>query len=185
MAMKINETKIKGVSLIETSSVTDHRGSFSRWFCAKELAPVLGKRSLVQINNSKSLKAGTVRGLHFQKPPKGEMKIVRCIRGRVWDVALDLRAGSPTFLQWFGAELTPQNSCMLAVPEGFAHGYQSLEPESELLYFNTEFYDPAYEGAVHHTDPLAGIEWPLKVTDLSDRDASTPFLTADFKGFNV
>lgn len=183
--MKINETNIAGVKLIETGSVVDHRGSFSRWFCTKELAPVLGKRVLAQINNSKSLKAGTVRGLHFQKPPHGEMKIVRCIRGRVWDVALDLRAGSPTFLKWYGAELTPQNGLMLAVPEGFAHGYQSLEPESELLYFNTAFYEPAFESAVNHADPLAAIKWPLKVTDLSDRDANVPFLTADFKGLSV
>lgn len=183
--MKINDTNIKGVYLVETSARADHRGSFSRWFCMKELAPVLGGRSLAQINNSKSLKAGTIRGLHFQRPPHGEMKIVRCISGRVWDVALDLRAGSPTFLKWFGAELTPENGHMLAVPEGFAHGYQSLEPSSELLYFNTAFYEPASEGAVNHADPLAAIKWPLPVTDLSERDASTPFLTTEFKGLIV
>ncbi len=185
MGMIVSDTKIAGVRLIETGSVIDHRGSFSRWFCTKELACVLEGRTLAQINNSKSLNVGTVRGLHFQKPPHAEMKIVCCIRGRVWDVALDLRAGSPTFLQWFGVELTPENGLMLAVPEGFSHGYQSLEAESELLYFNTEFYTPAFEGAIHHADPRAAIEWPLPVTDLSDRDASCPFLSQEFEGINV
>lgn len=185
MGMKISDTKISGVKLIETSLVADHRGTFSRWFCMQELEPVLAGRSLAQINNSRSLKAGTIRGLHFQRSPRAEMKIVRCIRGRVWDVALDIRAGSPTFLQWFGAELTSENNLMLAVPEGFAHGYQSLESESELLYFNTEFYTPEFEGAVNHADPLAAIKWPVSVTDLSDRDANEPFLTEEFKGLKI
>ncbi len=183
--MKISDTEIAGVKLIETTPVADHRGSFARWFCTRELAIVLGTRPIAQINNSKSLKVGTVRGLHFQRPPNAEMKIVRCIRGRVWDVALDLRAGSPTFLKWYGIEMTPENNRMLAVPEGFAHGYQALEPESELLYFNTAFYTPASEGAVNHADPLAAIRWPLPVTDLSDRDADCPFLTDTFKGLSL
>lgn len=183
--MNIKETPIAGVFQIETPSVVDHRGSFTRWFCMKQLSPVLGNRTLAQINNSRSIEAGTVRGLHFQRPPNAEMKIVRCIRGRVLDVAVDLREGSPTFLKYFGAELSPENNLMLAVPEGFAHGYQSLEPNSELLYFNTAFYEPSNEGAVNPNDPAVAIDWPLPVVNLSPRDSSTPFLTSDFKGLSV
>jgi len=180
--MKFSETGFAGLTLIETPSVTDHRGSFTRWFCMKQLAPVLGNRTLAQINHSKSLEAGTVRGLHFQKPPHAEMKIVRCVRGRVVDVALDLRAGSPTFLKYFMQELTPENNLMVAVPEGFAHGYQALVSDSELLYFNTAFYEPPFEAAVNPKDPTANIQWPVPPANLSPRDESTPFLTSDFKG---
>lgn len=179
--MKFSETGFAGLTLIETPSVADHRGSFTRWFCTRQLAPVLGARTLAQINHSKSLEAGTVRGLHFQKPPHAEMKIIRCVRGRVVDVALDIRAGSPTFLQYFIKELTPDNNLMVAVPEGFAHGYQALEPDSEILYFNTAFYEPSVEGAVNPKDPAANVAWPLPPANLSPRDESTPFLTDDFK----
>lgn len=185
MIMKIHETPIKGVLKIETPSVTDNRGAFTRWFCTKQLAPVLGDRSPVQVNHSHSVEAGTVRGLHFQRPPNAEMKIVRCVRGRVFDVAVDLRSGSPTFLQWFGIELTPESNAMLVVPEGFAHGYQALEDDSELLYFNTAFYEPSNEGAVNPNDPAVHIAWPLPVQNLSPRDAGTPLLTDDFKGLAI
>lgn len=180
--MAFSKTGFAGLTLIETPSVADHRGSFTRWFCTKQLAPVLEGRSLAQINHSRSLQAGTVRGLHFQKPPHAEMKIIRCIRGRVVDVALDIRAGSPTFLKYYIRELTPDNNLMVAVPEGFAHGYQALEPDSEIAYFNTAFYEPSMEGAVNPNDPAANVAWPLPVTNLSPRDESTPFLTPDFKG---
>lgn len=183
--MKIHETDISGVLKIETPSVTDHRGSFTRWFCMKQLNPILGNRSLAQINNSHSLQAGTVRGLHFQKPPHAEMKIVRCIRGRVFDVAVDLRTGSPTFLKWYGAELSPENNLMLAVPEGFAHGYQALEDDSELLYFNTAFYEPSVESGLNPNDPAIAIKWPLPVSNLSPRDEASAFLTSDFKGLSL
>lgn len=180
--MRFFETGILGLQLIETPSVGDHRGSFTRWFCTKQLAPVLGGRTLAQINHSKSVEAGTVRGLHFQNPPHAEMKIVRCVRGRVIDVAVDLRAGSPTFLKWFGKELTPESNLMMAVPEGFAHGYQALEPGSEIVYFNTAFYEPSVEGAINPKDPGINVQWPMPVSNLSPRDESTPFLTDDFRG---
>jgi len=181
--MNIIDTDIAGLKIVETKQIADHRGSFSRWFCLQELAAVLNHRTIKQINNSKSVKAGTVRGLHYQRPPHGEMKIVRCIRGRVWDVAVDLRTGSPTFLKWQGVELTDNNNRTFVVPEGFAHGYQALEPDSELLYINTEFYTPAFEGALHPEDPALSIQWPLPVTNLSKRDSESPFLSSDFKGF--
>jgi dTDP-4-dehydrorhamnose 3,5-epimerase len=183
--MKFSETGFAGLTLIETPSVVDHRGSFTRWFCTKQLAPVLNNRALAQINHSKSLQAGTVRGLHFQKTPHAEMKIIRCIRGRVVDVALDLRAGSTTFLKYFIKELTPDSNLMVAVPEGFAHGYQALEHDSEIIYFNTAFYEPSMEGAVNPKDPAANIDWPLPVCNLSPRDESTPFLNDEFKGLSL
>ena len=143
---------------------------------------VLDGRSIVQINHSKTTKKGSIRGLHFQKPPHGEMKLILCIKGRVWDVALDLRAGSRTFLQWHTEELSAENGRMLIIPEYCAHGFQVLEPESELLYLHTEFYEPSSEGGIRHDDPLVAVQWPLPVADLSERDTAHPLLTTTFKG---
>lgn len=180
--MKIIDTGIDGLKIAETAPIADHRGHFARWFCARELSALLNGKNIAQINQAKSLKSGCVRGMHFQKSPHAEIKFVRCIKGRLWDVALDLRAGSPTFMQWHGEELTEDNNRMLIVPEGFAHGYQTLEPETELIYFNTAFYEPSAEGGVHYADPLASIKWPLAPTDLSQRDEKRPFLEKNFKG---
>jgi dTDP-4-dehydrorhamnose 3,5-epimerase len=123
--------------------------------------------------------------MHFQFAPYGEMKIVRCMRGKVWDVVLDLRKGSPTLLGWHAEELSPGNNRALVIPEGCAHGFQVLEPESELLYLHTAPYTSEAEGAVHFADPLIGIRWPLPVTDTSARDRSHPFLAKDFSGIDV
>ena len=180
--MNVIDTPIDGIKIIETAPIADSRGSFARWFCARELASVLDGRSIVQINHSQTMKVGSIRGLHFQKPPHGEVKFVRCIRGRVWDVALDLREGSKTFLKWHAVELTPENGRMLAVPERCAHGFQVLEEGSELLYLHTAFYEPASEGGVNYADPRAAIQWPLPPADLSARDAAHPMLTDSFKG---
>lgn len=180
--MKIIETPIAGVHVIETAPIADNRGSFARWFCAGELSSLLGSRTIVQINHSKTVKIGSIRGMHFQKPPHGEMKLVRCLRGRVWDVALDLRAGSPTFLQWHAAELSAENGLMMVIPEGCAHGFQVLEANSELLYLHTAFYEPSSEGGVNYADPLAAIKWPLPPAEMSSRDAHYPLLNAMFKG---
>jgi dTDP-4-dehydrorhamnose 3,5-epimerase len=180
--MKIIGTPIDGVEIIETTPLSDQRGSFARWFCAKELAPVLNGRSIVQINHSRTAKKGSIRGMHYQKPPHGEMKFVRCIRGKVWDVALDLREGSPSFLQWQAVELTPENGLLLAIPERCAHGFQVIEPDSELLYLHTAYYEPSAEGGVHFADPLTMIQWPLPPADVSERDSSHPPLTHSFRG---
>jgi dTDP-4-dehydrorhamnose 3,5-epimerase len=176
--MEIIDTPIAGVKIIETEPRTDERGSFGRWFCAQELAPALGKRSIVQINHSKTVNVGTIRGMHYQKPPHAEMKFVRCMKGKVWDIAIDIRTGSPTFLQWVAAELSPESGRMLCIPEGCAHGFQVLEANSELLYLHTAFYEPNSEGGIHHADPQISIPWPLPVTHISKRDAEYPFLTA-------
>ncbi len=182
--MKIIDTHITGLKIIETLPSKDHRGIFSRWFCSESLSTVLGQEAITQINQSKSNMAGTVRGLHFQKPPHAETKLVRCIAGKVWDVAVDLRPGSPTFLKHYGHELTTENQLMMIVPKGFAHGYQALEDDSELLYFNTAPYAPFAEGALNPLDPRLSISWPLSVINLSERDEKSPFIGSDFKGIS-
>lgn len=183
--MKIWQTSIEGAVLAEGPSYTDHRGAFSRFFCEQALAGIIGDRHIVQINHSHTCAIGTIRGLHFQHPPHAEMKMVRCIRGRVWDVLVDLRAHSPTFLHWHGEELSADTSRMLVIPEGCAHGFQVLEADSELLYLHTAAYTAASEGAVRYNDPLPGIQWPLPVTHLSERDKNHPLLPNDFAGVNV
>lgn len=183
--MRLEQAPLLGVWVAEAEPLSDTRGSFARWFCQRELASVIGERRIVQVNHSRTRKAGAVRGLHFQLPPHAEMKLVRCIRGRVWDVAVDIRAGSDTFLQWHGEELSPENGRMMLIPEGFAHGFQVLEPESELLYLHTEFYSPGHEGGIRWDDPALGIRWPLPVSDLSDRDRSHPLIDKDFIGVDV
>lgn len=180
--MKVTATPIAGVQRVETTVRTDGRGAFARWFCEDQLSAVLGQRRIVQINHSRNAEPGTVRGLHFQHPPHAEMKLVRCIRGRVWDVALDLRAGSPTFLQWFAQELSADNAQMLVIPEGCAHGFQVLEADSELLYLHTAAYHPAAEGGVGLDDPAVNIAWPLPVANVSARDRAHPRLPPDFAG---
>ena len=180
--MKITQTRLPGVVVVETTSLADHRGAFARLFDEPALVAVIGTRRIVQINHSRTSRVGTVRGMHFQYPPHAETKMVRCLKGRVWDVAVDLRAGSSTFLQWHAEELAPDTARMLLVPEGCAHGFQVLEPESELLYLHTALYVPEAEGGVSCSDPRLGIAWPLPIEDLSDRDRGLPPLAADFAG---
>ncbi|OBH66132.1 dTDP-4-dehydrorhamnose 3,5-epimerase [Mycobacterium colombiense] len=180
--MKILDTPLAGLKIAQSVPHRDTRGAFTRLFCAEELEPVLGKRQIVQINHSRTSSVGGVRGMHFQHPPHAEMKMIRCLRGRVVDVAVDVRAGSATFLQWYAQELAQDDAQMLIIPEGFAHGFQVLEPESELLYLHTAFYNPSSEGGLRHDDPRLAITWPLPPQDLSPRDLSHPLLGADFTG---
>lgn len=179
--MNVLASPISGLFIAQTSSRADSRGAFTRLFCERDLATLLGPRRIVQINHSRTASIGAVRGLHFQHAPHAEMKLVRCLRGRVWDVAVDLRAGSETFLRWYARELDPGTD-MMVIPEGFAHGFQVLEPDSELLYLHTAFHAPGSEGGLHHRDPRLGIQWPLPTGDISDRDSSHPLLSADFAG---
>lgn len=183
--MKILPTPIDGLVVVEASPFADHRGAFCRLFCERELESVIGDRHFVQVNHSRTNAVGAVRGMHYQKAPHAEMKIVRCLRGRVWDVAVDLRAGSPTFLKWFAVELSPQSGRALVIPEGFAHGFQVLEEASELLYLHTAFYEPSAEGGVRYDDPLVGIDWPLVPVDMSQRDNSHPKLDLNFHGLTI
>jgi dTDP-4-dehydrorhamnose 3,5-epimerase len=180
--VKILDTPIRDLMVIETTPSGDVRGVFSRLYCESELADLMGPRRIVQINHSRTHAIGAVRGLHFQYPPDAEMKLVRCLKGRVWDVAVDLRRNSPTFLQWHAEELTPENTRMMLIPEGFAHGFQVIELDSDLLYLHTALYKPSAEGGLRHDDPSLGITWPLAVTDLSERDASHPLIEEAFQG---
>jgi len=168
--MRLQKLSINGAVLIEAEPFSDQRGIFARFFCADELKEVLGDRQIVNVNYSRTAMKGAVRGMHFQYPPKAEMKFVRCIRGSVYDVIVDIRKGSPTFLQWFGAVLSEENMQMFCVPEGFAHGFQALEDGVEMLYLHTEFYSPELEGGLLYNDPVLGIKWPLLPTDVSKRD---------------
>jgi dTDP-4-dehydrorhamnose 3,5-epimerase len=134
------------------------------------------------MNHSYTTKKGTVRGMHYQLPPYREIKMVRCVRGKVFDVIIDIRRSSDTFRQWFGVELSPAAMNMLYIPEGFAHGFQTLADDSELLYHHSEFYTPNAEGGIRFDDPSVNIKWPLEVTSVSERDLNHPLLTKEFKG---
>ncbi len=183
--MKITRTAIEGVVVVDAELFADSRGAFTRLYCERELTGVIGARRIVQINHSRTSTVGAIRGLHFQHAPQAEMKLVRCLKGKVWDVAVDLRAGSPTFLAWHAEELDPGSARMLVIPEGCAHGFQVLAAESELLYLHTALYTPQSEGGVRHDDPRLAIRWPLAVTDISPRDTRHPLLAADFHGLSA
>jgi dTDP-4-dehydrorhamnose 3,5-epimerase len=183
--MVITETKIADAWIAESVVIGDHRGAFSRLFCADELKEVLGSQRIVQINHSLSRNAGTVRGMHYQIPPHAEMKIVRCLRGRVFDVAVDLRQGSKTFLDWVAVELSPENRRAFVIPAGCAHGFQTLEEDTELLYLHTAFYAPEAESGVRFDDPKLNIRWPLAPVEMSVRDQHHPLLAEDFKGVSL
>ena len=182
MIIRSAETDIKGISLIDTKSFNDERGMFARFFCSSALEEILEGRNIKQINSSCTKIKGSIRGLHFQIPPRSEMKLIRCLKGAVWDVVVDLRAGSPTFLCSFWVRLSAENLTMLVIPEGFAHGFQNLEPDTELLYLHTEFYSPSLEGGVRFDDPVFDIEWPLKPQEVSERDKNHELINPDFKG---
>jgi dTDP-4-dehydrorhamnose 3,5-epimerase len=177
--LKIHSTSIQGITVVETRFHADLRGTFGRLYCEQELATVLGNRRIVQINLSHTSTAGAIRGLHFQHQPQAEMKLVRCLEGRVWDVAVDLRPDSASYLNWHAEELSAANARMLVIPEGCAHGFQALEPNSKLLYLHTAFYTPEFEGGIRHDDPRLAILWPLPVRDVSSRDANLPFVSTD------
>ena len=181
--MKLRATALAGVVVAEDAHrVYDPRGSLQRLYSESELAPALGERRIAQINHTCTRAAGTVRGLHLQRAPHAETKFIRCLRGRVWDVAVDLRRGSPTFLQWHAEELDAAHARMMVIPEGCAHGFQVLEADSELLYLHTASYAPSAEAGFSCTDPRLAIRWPLPVTGLSERDAGHPLLPPDFTG---
>jgi len=182
--VNILPTPIPDLTVVENPTHMDSRGAFSRLYCERALAPLIGQRKIVQINHSCTAAIGAIRGLHFQQPPHSEMKLVRCLKGRVWDVAVDLRKGSTTFLRWHATELTPDNKRMVLIPEGFAHGFQVMEPNTELLYLHTAFYNPAAEGGLRYDDPRLGISWPIGVSDLSEKDANHPLITYTFNGLN-
>ena len=174
--MRFTPAPLAGVYLVELEPHTDARGMFARAFCAREFAEQGLQTSFVQANVSTNERAGTVRGLHFQRQPHAEVKLVRCTSGAVYDVVVDMRKDSPTYLRWFGAELTEKNGTMMYVPEGFAHGYQALSDGASVFYMVSAYYTPAAEGGLRHDDPALAIEWPRPVATISDKDARWPLL---------
>ncbi len=170
--MKFNPTPLEGAFLVDLEKRGDDRGFFARFFCQREFEAHGLPGLFVQVNNSLSKEQGTLRGLHYQLPPKQEDKLVRCIKGSIWDVILDIRPGSKTFGKWFGHTLTAENRTMMVVPKGFAHAFITLEPDSEVLYLVSEFYAPEQERCIRWNDPLFAIRWPIEPQVLSDKDAN-------------
>ncbi len=183
MKFELIDQPMKGLMLLQRSQVGDERGTFSRLFCADQLRAFGWTNPIVQSNVSINQNVGTLRGLHFQKPPHAEDKLVTCIAGAVFDVAVDLRSGSPTFGGWFGAELSNQNQLSLLIPKGFAHGFQVMEPNTTMIYFHSKAYFPEAESGIKWDDPDLSIEWPLPAQNVSDRDSSFPTLNAFAGGF--
>lgn len=183
--LTVTETPLAGLRVVHRQPTGDDRGSLARVFCATTLAPAGWSGGVAQINHTVTTYAGTVRGMHFQHPPHAEMKLVSCLRGEVWDVAVDLREGSPTFLKWHAEPLSAQNGAALLIPEGFAHGFQSLADDCELLYLHSTPYVPTAEGGVRFDDPRLRIGWPRPVTQLSARDQAHPLLSDLFTGLAV
>lgn len=180
--MKFAETSLKGVYVIDLEPVGDSRGTFMRTFCKREFAAIGHTKEFVQMNHSTNGLQGTVRGFHYQVQPSCEIKLIRCIRGIAYDVVLDLRKGSPTFLQWTGVELSADNRRMIYIPEGCAHGFQTLADNTELLYQHTMYYTPADDRGIRYNDPRIGVTLPVPVTAISDKDLSHPLLDETFEG---
>ena len=178
----VARTSLAGLSIVKRMQRTDERGYLERLYCATHLKDFGFDGTVKQINRTLTRRSGTVRGLHFQREPHAEIKFVSCLRGHVFDVAVDLRPQSSTFLQWHGEELSEQNCVSLLIPEGFAHGFQTLTDDCEMLYLHTHDYTPAAENGISPQDPTLKISWPLVITELSGRDAALPSIRAYLEG---
>jgi dTDP-4-dehydrorhamnose 3,5-epimerase len=180
--MIFSKLSLAGSYIIEPEPFQDDRGWFARFYCKKDFQQIGHNKEWVQLNHSVTNKKGAVRGMHFQHPPFHEIKMVKCIKGKVFDVIIDLRTDSETFLSWEGVELSAENKKMIYIPEGFAHGFQCLTDDCELIYHHSEYYTPGSEGGIHYNDPMVKIKWPLTVSQISPRDESHPYLDRNFKG---
>lgn len=180
--MIFTETKLKSSYIIDLNPFEDERGWFARTYCEQEFQQIGHTKCWVQLNHSFTKQKGSIRGMHFQMPPYGEIKLVRCIAGAVFDVIVDIRKNSPTFLQWFGVELSAANKKMIYIPEGFAHGFQTLTDDAELIYHHSEFYKPGVEAGLKFNDQKINISWKSEPTNISDRDKQHNYLTEEFVG---
>lgn len=180
--MKFHETPLLGARLIELEKRGDDRGFFARTFCEREFSDAGLISRFVQVNNSLTGKRGTLRGLHYQLTPKAEVKVVRCIRGALYDAIVDLRPDSATYGKSFGAELTAENRLMMYVPRGFAHAILTLTDDTEAFYLVSEFYSPSDERGVRWNDPHFNVSWPITPTEISEKDASWPDFDPGFHG---
>ncbi|OZA25394.1 MAG: dTDP-4-dehydrorhamnose 3,5-epimerase [Hydrogenophilales bacterium 17-61-9] len=179
----ILDTPLAGLRILQRKPIGDSRGYLERLFCSEELQALAPGRHIAQINHTLTATRGTVRGMHFQRPPHAEIKFVSCLRGEVFDVAVDLRDNSPTFLHWHAELLSADNHKTLVIPEGFAHGFQTLTDDCEMLYFHTAAYHASAEDGLNALDPGLAIKWPLAVDILSDRDRSHPMIANEYGGF--
>lgn len=180
--LTFHETPLKGLRLVESSVHADARGQFERVFCSQALAALHPGISMAQSNLSTTIGPGSIRGLHYQKAPALEAKLVRCLSGQVFDVAVDLRAGSATFLKWHAVRLSETEPLALFIPEGFAHGFQVLSDRAQLLYFHSVPWTAACEGGIRFNDPALAVDWPLPATTVSERDRSHALLDSTFSG---
>ncbi|BAN35476.1 dTDP-4-dehydrorhamnose 3,5-epimerase [Sulfuricella denitrificans skB26] len=175
-------TPLVGLMVVQRKVIEDYRGLLSRLYCVEEFCAAGINKPIAQINHTITHNKGAVRGLHFQHPPHTETKLVSCLTGAIWDVAVDFRRNSPTFLQWHGETLSAENRKSLFIPEGFAHGFQTLTEDCELIYLHTAAYRPDAEGALNVADPRLNITWPLPIDDLSERDRNHSFIGLDSQG---
>jgi dTDP-4-dehydrorhamnose 3,5-epimerase len=180
--LEFKPTGLKGSFTIEVKPFVDERGFFTRIFCENEFETHGLKKEVVQANQSFTKGIGSIRGLHMQLPPHAETKVIKCISGKVFDVIVDVRRNSPTFLKWFGAELSAKNKLMMYVPEGFAHGFQTLTEEAEIIYFVSQFYHKPSERTIRFDEPRVNIKWPLPLNHISEKDKQANFLEGDFPG---
>ena len=178
----VEDTPLAGLKRVRRDRLGDSRGFLARLFCADELAEAGWTTPVAQVNHTRTRQRGSVRGLHFQRPPHAEKKLVHCLRGEVCDVAIDLRRGSPTFLRWHAETLSDENGVALLIPEGFAHGLQTLADDVDMLYCHSAAYAPDAEGGLHPRDLRLAIDWPLPIGALSPRDDAHGFVAADFAG---
>ncbi len=180
--MKFHPTPLQDAYTIELEKRGDDRGFFARFFCRNEFGAAGLVTQFVQVNNSLSAKKGTLRGLHYQLAPAAEVKVVRCIRGALFDAIIDIRPDSPTFGRWFGAELTAENRLMMYVPRGFAHAILTLSDDAEALYLVSDFYSPENERGVRWNDPRFKIAWPIEPAEISPKDSAWPDFDPEFHG---
>ena len=174
--MQFEPTPFKDAWIVTLDPIGDDRGYFARAFCRKEFEAYGIEADMVQCNASFSKEAGTLRGLHYQTDPASETKLMRCVQGSLFDVIVDMRPESPTYLQYFGVHLSAENLKMLFIPRNFAHGYLALEPNTAAYYLVGEYYTPELERGVRYDDPLLGIDWPLEVNVISQKDRNWPLL---------
>ncbi|HLX93842.1 MAG TPA: dTDP-4-dehydrorhamnose 3,5-epimerase [Puia sp.] len=180
--MIFSPTSLRGNYTIEPDIHSDERGWFARYYCKREFESIGHREEWLQCNHSYTKSSGSIRGLHYQLPPYEEIKLVRCVRGSVFDVVVDLRKNSPTLMQWHGAELSATNRKMMYIPRGFAHGFQTLSEDCELIYHHTEYYEREHEAGIRYNDPRLGIRWPLEPGVISERDRQHALLDQSFKG---
>lgn len=180
--MIFTPTSLSGSFVIDLEPIGDERGWFARTYCKNEFSKIGHTKDWVQLNHSFTKLPGTIRGMHYQLPPFTEIKLVRCIAGAVYDVIVDVRKDSPTFLQYFGIELSAANKKMLYIPEGFAHGFEALSKDCELIYHHSQLYAPGVEAGIKYNDPILNIQWPLPVKNVSERDENHPLIDNNFKG---